>query len=118
MSFHVPEGLRLKIGRFSTSKTDGNNGAFEFKHNGRIVRIIASDGAGWEHVSVSLEGQKMPGWNLMCQIKDVFWDKEDTVIQYHPAMKDYVNHHPACFHLWKPVGVELPCPPSHLIGPK
>ena len=30
--------------------------------------------------------------------------------------KDYINLHPNCLHLWKPIKVDLPKPPSILIG--
>ena len=98
----------------------GNNGAFEFAPAaGRPypLRAIASDGAGWEHVSVST-AVRVPTWAEMCFIKGVFWDGEDVVIQFHPRELEYVNCHPNCLHLWRPVGVELPAPPSELVGPR
>jgi hypothetical protein len=75
----------------------------------------------WEHVSVSVRvpGEtRCPTWEEMCEIKDMFWDKDETVIQYHPAEADYVNMHPHTLHLWKPIGVELPTPPSIMVGVK
>ena len=111
--FHVPEKYRLKHGRNGSDESYGNNGAFTI---GRL-RIIASDGEGWEHVSVSLS-DRQPRWNEMCTVKNIFWDKEDCVIQYHPAESEYVNHHPYCLHLWLPVGVSFPIPPSIFVGPK
>lgn len=79
--------------------------------------MIASDGAGWDHVSVSLPN-RCPTWAEMCLVKDLFFSPEETVIQYHPASADYVNHHPFCLHLWKPQGIDLPKPPTYLVGPK
>ena len=54
----------------------------------------------------------------MCQIKAMFWDAEDVVLQYHPRESDYVDVHPFCLHLWRPVGIEIPTPPSIMVGPK
>lgn len=110
MSFHVPEHLRDH--RFSSSK-DGNNGLFLSGN----LKIIASDGEGWEHVSVSVKTLAIPAWSTMCKVKDLFWDKEDWVIQYHPAESEYVDNYP-CLHLWRPVGQDFPKPPSWLVGIK
>ena len=65
--FHVPEKYRLKTGRTASDSTYGNNGQF-------IIRSIklkavlfaqASDGLGWEHVSVSVAGiNRCPTWDF------------------------------------------------------
>ena len=53
-----------------------------------------------EHVSV--KGPKdTPRWETMCVIKDLFWDDEDEVIQYHPKKSEYVNMHKNVLHLWR-----------------
>src|SRR5580658_4748259 len=44
----------------------------------------------FEHVSVSL-AHRCPTWEEMCKIKDLFWDDEDVVVQFHPAKSEYVN---------------------------
>lgn len=55
-----------------------------------------------EHVSV--KGPKeTPRWETMCVIKDLFWDDEDEVIQYHPKKSEYVNMHPRVLHMWREV---------------
>lgn len=118
MSFHVPEKFRLKEGRLASLPEDGNNGVFFVKvHRGQELRVIASDGAGWEHVSVS-RTDRCPTWDEMCQVKDLFWDEDDCVIQFHPPRSEYVNNHPYCLHLWRPIGVEIMAPPSILVGVK
>lgn len=114
--FHVPERCRVRSGTLGGDARDGNNGAFvvTLKHAQKVV-VIASDQLGWEHVSVSRK-DRCPTWEEMCQVKALFWDAEDVVIQYHPRESDYVNNHPHCLHLWRPVGVELPVPPSYMVG--
>jgi len=79
------------------------------------LKIVAGNGEGWEHVSVSLQ-TRCPTWREMCHVKNIFWNDDETVIQYHPAKQDYINNHPYCLHLWKPMGVDLPKPPKILIG--
>jgi len=76
------------------------------------IKIIASFGEGWEHVSASLF-YRCPTWDEMCMVKDFFWGEEDTVIQYHPAKSEYINYHPHCLHLWRPINKEILCPPKN-----
>jgi len=79
------------------------------------LKTIASDQMAWEHVSVSL-GDRCPTWDEMCRVKNIFWDEEDCVVQYHPPKSDYVNNHPYCLHLFRPIGIELPKPNSIMVG--
>jgi hypothetical protein len=116
MTFHVPEKFRVRQGKFATDERYGNNGAFICKvRRSQKLNVIASEEMGWEHVSVSRE-YRAPTWDEMCLIKDLFWDDTDCVVQYHPSKSDYVNNHPYCLHLWKPIGIELPRPDSIFVG--
>lgn len=62
----------------------------------------------WEHVSVSPYKGKLPTWDDMCEIKDMFWDDEEVVIQIHPKKSEYVNILDNCLHLWRHREIELP----------
>lgn len=42
--------------------------------------------------------------------KDLFWEANECVIQYHPPQNIYINAHPYTLHLWKPQGIDLPMP--------
>ena len=112
----------------------GNNGFFIFPHYKVVdyeIRCMISDatwlpeefkGHEWEHVSVTVarkrsDPTRCPTWAEMCFVKDIFWNKEDTVIQFHPPESEYVNAHPFCLHLWKPVFTDIPLPPSIYVGP-
>lgn len=118
--FHVPEKYRVKNGILRSDSFFGNAGAFEIPFDETTTAFcIASDGLGWEHVSVHIvdEGnQETPMWDEMCKIKDMFWDAEDCVIQYHPPKSEYVNIHEHVLHLWKPIGQEILLPPSMMVG--
>lgn len=115
--FKVPNDMRLKTGALASTDADGNNGVFKCCFEGRSYLVQASDGMDWEHVSVSIIGAKTPPrWNAMCYIKNLFWDAEDCVVQYHPPKKDYVNNHSGCLHLWRPVKFEIPRPPKIMVG--
>jgi hypothetical protein len=133
LSFHVPNRYRIRTGPFGSDDAYGNNGAFFVPnpHGARTepspLRVIASDGlavpeehqalAGWEHVSVSLPN-RCPTWPEMAYIKGLFWDAADCVVQFHPPESEYVNNHPYCLHLWRPVGHDIPTPPALLVGLK
>lgn len=117
MSFHVPNTYRIREGLFATTEADGNNGAFNFKIWSKNIAAVASDGMGWEHVSVSMV-HETPCWNIMCKIKDLFWDEEDCVIQYHPPKSEYVNAHHHCLLLWRPIGIVFPRPDPIMVGPR
>jgi len=117
VSFHVPESARL---RTHGTAADGNNGVFLLDLLGcRPLQVIASDGLGWEHVSVSLRRQprQTPSWNEMCAVKALFWGEEDCVVQYHPPRSSYVNFHPGTLHLWRPTSEFLPTPLPIMVGP-
>ncbi len=121
--FKVPEDYRVRDGVMASSKTDGANGCFIIpsKIPGRTLQVIASDGMGWEHVSVlGCRGKKtfIPTWDEMCQIKSLFWDDDDTVVQYHPCKEHSINNHPHVLHIWRKIGVEYELPPSVMVGYK
>lgn len=79
------------------------------------MRIIASSGMGWDHVSCSYE-TRTPTWDEMVKARDLFFSDEETVIQYHPPKSKYVNRMPYCLHLWRKHDFEMPLPDSKLIG--
>jgi hypothetical protein len=115
------EAARFRFGPYA-STTGDLYGCFRLVGpNGRKLIIMSSgtgpEADGWEHVSVSIEG-RTPNWLEMCLVKDMFWADDECVVQYHPAKSEYVNYHPHCLHLWKPIGVDLPTPPRGMVGPK
>lgn len=122
--FRVPENCRVLKGPMGSNESYGTNGCFVIKHpkiNEYFYQVIASVGMGFEHVSVTLHSKKRivdrcPTWGEMCWIKDVFWDKTDWVVQYHPPESEYVNQAKTCLHLWRPTDAELPVPDSILVG--
>ena len=87
------------------------------KNSRGSLTCIASDALGWEHVSVTTQDQKRtPTWAEMCRAKAAFWDPEEAVVQYHPPESEYVDNHPTCLHLWRPVDQEIPRPPPEMVG--
>lgn len=91
---------------------DEHNGSFLIPIDNKQFFVIASDGLGWEHVSVSIKDvQRCPKWNEMCKIKDMFFEDEEVVMQLHPKKSEYVNIHDYTLHLWRPINKEIPVPP-------
>lgn len=60
----------------------------------------------WEHVSIShFNKRKLPTWDDMCRIKEMFWGKDVTVVQFHPAEGAYIHSVKGLenvLHLWRP----------------
>lgn len=59
--------------------------------------------AGYEHVSVSPKHKyKIPSWDDMAYMKDVFFNDEEEAYQIMPKHSEYVNLKDNCLHLWRP----------------
>ncbi len=82
---------------------DGFRGTVVFGHN-----------EGWlmDHVSIShYKPSKLPTWDDMCKLKDMFFHKDEMVVQIHPSEENYVHGVYAplkgklenVLHLWSPV---------------
>lgn len=116
---------KLEAGRLNGHRSWGAYGAFEVQGPcGERLKIIASGAdaddeksEGWEHVSVSTR-RRCPNWIEMSFVKDLFWDDEECVVEFHPPKSDYVNNHAYVLHLWRSNRVEFPRPPSILVGLK
>jgi len=98
---------------------NGGNGCFQFMSlvDGMPIRAIASDGGGWDHVSVS-RADRVPNYNEMEQIAGLFFKDDETAVQYHVPKSEHVNHHPNCLHWWRPTEERLAKPPASMVGPK
>jgi hypothetical protein len=111
------ESWRKLDGRMASREGD-LFGAFYFRVGTADIIAIASNGSDevpWEHVSLrarDYKGERCPTWAEMCHAKDLFWEKNECVVQFHPPEEDYVNHHKHVLHLWKPINLEMPRPPK------
>lgn len=94
---------------------DGMGGKYYDKYSNKWLNFIFSYQLGWEHLSVSMPG-KTPSWDQMCVMKNIFWNEDEACVEYHPKKEEYVNDHEYCLHIWKPTKVELPTPPTILVG--
>jgi len=51
----------------------------------------------------------------MDAVKDLFWEPDELVVQFHVPKVAHVNIHEHVLHLWKPVGFEIPLPPADCV---
>ncbi len=97
---------------------DGQDGGCGYIYfNGTKAKpasVIFSWGCGWEHVSVSYPN-RCPTWEEMCKVKDMFWNEDECVVEYHPPKSECVNKHPYCLHLWRKIGEDFELPPKEFV---
>lgn len=80
----------------------GGIGQVEFwKFRGTVVWGRA-EGGQYDHVSVS-SPKRIPTWEELCKIKDMFFDDEEECYQVFPKKSEYVNIHKNCMHIWRNV---------------
>lgn len=109
---------RHRVRQFGAHSPPGARfGLFEIPHPPTAVtlRVIASIGDGWEHVSISTR-RRTPNWAEMEFACRLFWGEDECVMQLHPPRADWVSNHPFCLHLWRPIEVEIPRPPQEHVG--
>lgn len=90
---------------------DKQNGKLLVRSRNGMFVVLFSNGMGWEHVSVS-RGDRPPTFAEMEQFRLLFWGTDSTVMQLHVPRRRWVNQHPNCLHLWRPIDIELPLPPD------
>jgi len=82
---------------------------------GEVLAIMSSGGQdGWEHVSVSTR-RRIPNWQEMAWVKDLFWNDDECVMQLHVPKADHINIHPNVLHLWRPLNGKIPMPPKIMV---
>jgi hypothetical protein len=114
------EPFRVTTGAMASDARFGHYGMFELPNPhspGEPLKVLSSDGMGWEHVSVSLP-TRCPTWEEMHHVKHLFWRNDEAAMELHPPESEYINNHPYCLHLWRPCDQTIPLPPSILVGHK
>ena len=96
---------------------DSGNGVFEVPS--RIdragMRVLASNGEGWDHVSVSRR-TRCPNWEEMEQIARLFFRPDETAMQLHVPASDHISVHHYCLHWWRPQAEAIPRPPGTMVA--
>jgi hypothetical protein len=81
------------------------------------VMVIATNGEGWDHVSV-LRRKRCPNWQEMEQVASLFFKDDEVAMQLHVPVTDHINNHPYCLHWWRPHLEAIPRPPGIFVGIK
>jgi hypothetical protein len=114
----VPEKYRVKTGPMASDSSYGCNGYFFIPKGDTGLNVIASDGMGWEHVSVSkYMSEDLPSWYELVMVKNLFWDEEETVIQFIPKKSEHRSIGEV-LHMWKKSNHEYELPPGITVAPK
>ena len=101
---------------FVPQETGSIEGLFEIPYGNKKLIVMSGCGDGWDHVSVSLR-HRAPTWEEMCFIKNLFFEKDELVLQFHPPEKDYINCCKNCLHLWRPWNQDIKLPPKEMLAP-
>lgn len=83
--------------------------------DGGQLRIVATAHLDWDHVSISRH-DRCPDWYEMEQVKRLFFWPHETAMQLHVPPDEHVNNSEHCLHIWRPQKVEIPRPPSLMVG--
>lgn len=84
-------------------------GCFYFPLNNIFFQVIASNQAGWEHISISNE-DRCPTFKEVVAIKEMFFNTGEIAFQIYPKKENYVNFHETCLHLWRPTNTNVSVP--------
>lgn len=81
----------------------GYTGIIKLPECGTCSVVWGYNENGYEHVSVSpMRKYRMPSWDDMARLKDIFFEKEEEAYQIMPRSSEYVNIMQNCLHLWRP----------------
>lgn len=78
------------------------------------LKVIASAGDGWDHVSVSTE-RRTPNWFEMEFVRKLCFKPDEIAWQYHVPEGSHINFHPNCLHIWRKHDFAMPMPPKEFV---
>lgn len=78
------------------------------------LRVIASWGSGWDHVSVSRQ-KRCPTWDEMERVRQIVTLPGEVWVQYGMPADRHINIHGYCLHWWRPQDVAVPTPPAQMV---
>lgn len=89
----------------------GDGSAYQNRNGLRVLVTTAPfpDGREWMHISLS-RADRLPSHDDLKHAKETFAGNNRYAYQVFPPVKEYVNIHPFCLHLWVPLTGEPPLP--------
>jgi hypothetical protein len=97
---------------------DEKSGAFLIPVPGQttVLKVLVSGHNGWDHISVSINGQqRTPTWGEMEYAKRLFFKPDEVAWEYHMNVSDHINIHPYVLHVWRKHDFEIPVPPRFYV---
>ncbi len=110
------EKLRIDHPMYIKAERGSIEGAFIIPYGNKKLLVISGCGDGWDHVSISLK-HRCPTWDEMCFIKNLFFERDECAIQFHPSESDYINIGKTVLHIWRPQEQEIKMPPRYMLAP-
>jgi len=109
---------RVRVGPMASDPSWCCCGAFLVKSpvDRELMNVIASNGAGWDHVSVSRE-DRCPTWAEMEFVRSLFFQNDETVMQLSVPREQHISICDTCLHMWRPQHANIPRPPAWMVGP-
>lgn len=93
---------------------DEISGWYRVWHGVQALNVMASNGGGWDHVSVSTS-HRCPTWEEMEYVRGLFFRPSETVMQLSVPRSRHISIHPYCLHLWRPQDGQIPLPPPEFV---
>ncbi len=100
---HAPRVLPPAWKRLEAFQMPGGEAAAVYKRKGGVRVLFSVDDMPtgvWLHASCS-RPNKLPSWDDLREVKDLFIGRNVFAVQILPPEKDYVNAHEHCLHLWR-----------------
>lgn len=94
---------------------DAGNGCFVLE-GATQLNVVASNGCGWDHLSVTTDAPRCPTWEEMERVRKLFGRSLEVWVQYGVPAREHVNVHPYCLHWWRPQRRSLVLPPAWMVG--
>ena len=101
--------------RIAGDESFGPVGLFRIPYGRDALTVACGDGEGWDHVSVSLRS-RCPTWGEMEFVRAIWFEDDETVVQFSPPRDRMVNNHPYCLHMWRSQNETQPVPDERLVG--
>lgn len=79
------------------------------------LKVMASTGGGWDHISVSTP-ERTPTWEEMELVRKLFALPHETWVQFGLPERLHINVHPHCLHWWRKQHRDVLLPPASMVG--
>lgn len=114
-AYRITNPVELRI--YGGWSGDDTCGAFRIPSSidRQLLMVVASNGEGWDHVSVSRRN-RCPNWEEMEHVAALFFKDDETAMQLHVPRAEHLSLHPYCLHWWRPHDAAIPRPPSNMVA--